>query len=144
MTRLRYTSLALLLVPMALFAQQGAPAAAPAPKPPHYRGPAFLSAQDSLDFAQFREHCSPKEDTRHVAIITDNYRLVWHEARHGAYWVVTRGDGRSLIDFMEADPAGMRFPFWLDQQPFSDRCRMVVYDEPTGLINRDVWYFEAP
>lgn len=97
-----------------------------------------------MEFAIFKERCARKDDTSHVSIFTDDHRLVWHEGHHGGFWLVSRGDGRTLSNFMAAEPAALRFPFGMPPAPFGKRCMMVVRDEPTGLINRDEWYFEAP
>ena len=108
-----------------------------------HEGPAFLSSQDSLDFALFQERCALAADTSGVAFDRSAYRLVWHEQNHHGFWIITRGSGQTLKEF-HATGLAPRFPFESPHEPFGQRCTIVVRDPPMGSIQRDVWYFEAP
>ncbi|MFZ1687742.1 MAG: hypothetical protein WAU70_09990, partial [Flavobacteriales bacterium] len=68
---------------------------------------------------------------------------VWHEKREGGWWMVMRGDGRTLQDF-QAHPPDRFFPYGGPPSALGPRCVVIVLDLPTGLIRQDRWYFEAP
>ncbi|MBK9175805.1 MAG: hypothetical protein IPM46_05595 [Flavobacteriales bacterium] len=141
----RLATLFLLLLPVVLFAQTNtAKTTTRAPPRPHYWGPQFLSVLDSVDFARFKERCAGEDDTSPVAIFMDDHRMAWREQHHGGFWVVIRASGQSVKDFLAAEPEITRFPFGSGPASLGKRCAVVVRDEPTGIINRDVWYFEAP
>ena len=133
----------LVFLPMALFAQGETIATARLHSlHPTHRGPAYLSAQDSLDFARFQERCARAADTSGVAFDRSAYRLVWHEQNHHGFWIITRGSGQTLKEF-HATGLAPRFPFESPQESYGPRCTRVVRDPPMGSIQRDVWYFEA-
>ncbi len=134
----------LALLPLALFAQADSSATVRVLFQ-HFThgGPAFLSAQDSLDFAQFKDRCARAPDTSGVAFDRSAYRLVWHEQNYQGFWTITRVSGQTLKEFHAAGMAP-RFPFRSPHEPFGPRCAAVVRDPPMGSIQRDVWYFEAP
>jgi hypothetical protein len=111
--------------------------------PPPYNGPHFLSAQDSVEFVQFKERCAGAGDTSEVALFMDDHRLVWQEQHYGSFWLITRGSGQSLKDFVATEPA-TRIPYGSPPALYGRRCTTVVHDPRMGMIQRDVWYFKTP
>lgn len=136
-------SLLLALLPQGLRAQDGPdePATARGTRAT-WQGPSFISAQDSIDFTRFMQESASPEGTVLPFVMDADYRLVWHEHHSPGWWVVTRGDGRTLRAF-NADPPLSCPPMGCVSQPLSPGRMVIVHDPPMGLYCIDRWYFEA-
>ena len=142
MPTLRHATLPILLLTLDLCAQQGSPE--PVGVAEVFNTVTYSSAADSVDFAAFKERTMSKGASYTVPSRSRGYRMVWYMHVENFNCTITRGDGRTLKEFL-ADPSPGYATNGEKPTGYGSRCAEVRMSKGNRRsAEQGRWYFEAP
>ncbi len=142
MLLMRMTHLAIItLLILANTAQAQGKPNFPDPQQAYFGVPIFENPADSAEFMEF--HSGLQWDSVVTALDTSRttYKLVWRDNQHGGFWMVSRGDGSTLVRSTGTMCIGPMHYEGHFRTASGKRGIMIAWETPCGLICRTASYY---